>query len=154
MVEKPHLIFNVDEQGLTTNHKPPHVVAPSSYCPSAVTSGKGKTTTVIGCGSAAGQAIPPYFVFAGKRFHQDLLLGTTPGSSGTVSETGWSNGVVFRDYLENHFLKFVPVRDGDKVLLFLDGHRSHVSVGLCEWTLSKGIVLFFCHPTQATFFSH
>jgi len=51
-LEKPHLIFNVDEKGLTTNHKPPHVVAPSSYCPSAVTSGKGKTTTVIGCGSA------------------------------------------------------------------------------------------------------
>jgi len=75
-----------------------------------------------------------------------LLLGATPGSSGTVSETGWSNGVVFRDYLENHFLKFAPVRDGGKVLFLLDGHRSHDSVGLCEWALSKGIVLFFLPP--------
>ena len=36
------------------------------------------------------------------------MEGATAGANGTVSETGWSNGLIFREYLENHFLKYVP----------------------------------------------
>jgi hypothetical protein len=54
IADKQHLIFNVDDKGLSVDHKPPHVVASTSYCPSAVTSGKGQNVTVLGCGSAAG----------------------------------------------------------------------------------------------------
>ena len=39
----------------------------------------------------------------------ELLNGASPGTDATVSETGWSNGVIFQEYLENHFLKFVPI---------------------------------------------
>lgn len=63
----------------------------------------------------------------------ELLNRASPGTNGTVSETGWSNDVIFREYLENHFLKFVPRSDNQKVLLLLDEHRSHVSVNLIEW---------------------
>lgn len=73
----------------------------------------------------------------------ELLNGASPGTSGTVSETGWSNGAIFREYLENHFLKFVPRSDNQKVLLLLDGHRSHVSVDLIEWAKEQGIIIFF-----------
>ena len=66
LYDKPHLIFNVDEKGITIDHKPPHVVADSSLCPQSVTSGRGKTITILGGGSASGVAIPPYFVFPGK----------------------------------------------------------------------------------------
>jgi hypothetical protein len=41
----------------------------------------------------------------------ELLEGATPGASGTVSETGWSNSTVFRKYLEEHFMKYVQGRD-------------------------------------------
>ena len=142
LIDKPHLIFNVDEKGLSVDHKPPHVVSSSLYCPSAVTSGKGQTVTILGCGSATGQAIPPYFIFPGKRMRPELLTGSSPGATGTVSESGWSNGVIFRDYLENHFLKYVPGRSNQKILLIVDGHKSHVTVGLSEWAQQMGIVLF------------
>ena len=140
--DKPHLIFNVDEKGVQQNHTPPSVVAGKDACAQAVTSQKSSTTTIIGCGSASGVAIPPYFVFAGARMRQELLAGKSAGADGTVSESGWSNSVIFRDYLEHHFLKHVPGRGEDPVLLILDGHKSHVSVGLTDWAREHNIILF------------
>ncbi len=142
LTDKPHLIFNVDEKGVTIDHKPPSIVASRSYCPPAVTSGRGQTVTVLGCGNACGMAIPPFFVFPGKRMNQDLMSGATVGAGGTVSESGWSNREIFKQFLETHFLKFVPGSQDQKVLLILDGHKSHISVGLTEWALQHGIILF------------
>lgn len=142
LMDKPHLIFNVDEKGISVDHKPPHVVSSSDTRPPAVTSGKGQTVTIIGGGSASGMQIPPFFVFPGKRMNPDLLQGASPGASGTVSETGWSNSAIFRQYLEDHFCKFIPTHADQKILLLMDGHKSHVSVFLSEWALSKGILLF------------
>jgi hypothetical protein len=140
--DKPHLIYNIDEKGISVEHKPPYIVASADYCAQAVTSGKGKTVTIIGAGSASGMAIPPYFIFPGKRMNADLLKGASPGACGTVSETGWSNTEVFRQYLTEHFLKFVPERTNNKVLLLLDGHRSHIALDIADWAKSNNIVLF------------
>lgn len=142
LADKPHLIFNVDEKGLSVDHRPPYIVASADHSAQAVTSGKGKTVTVLGCGSASGMAIPPYFIFPGKRMNQDLLKGASPGADGTMSETGWSNSEVFRKYLEFHFLKFVPGRNDDSILLILDGHRSHVALGLADWVKQNKIIIF------------
>ena len=45
--DKPHLIFNVDEKGITQNHSPPHIVSDIDYHPQSVTSGKSQTTTIL-----------------------------------------------------------------------------------------------------------
>jgi hypothetical protein len=50
----PHLIFNVDEKGITQDHTPPSVVCGGQQHPQSVTSGKSNTTTVLGCGSDSG----------------------------------------------------------------------------------------------------
>ncbi|XP_045195071.2 uncharacterized protein LOC123550708 [Mercenaria mercenaria] len=142
LADKPHLIFNIDEKGLTIDHKPPYVVGSSTSTVQAVTSGKGQTVTMIGCGSASGVSIPPFFVFQGKRMNSDLLNGASPGASGTMSESGWSNTDVFRKYLKDHFMKFAPGRQGEKIILLLDGHRSHVAVDLAEWAKQMNIIIF------------
>ena len=74
-----------------------------------------------------------------------LLNGKSPGADGTVCETGWSNHAVFRQYVMEHFIKLIPGRDNEKVLLILDGHKSHVSVDLCEWARVNDIIFFFLH---------
>jgi hypothetical protein len=101
--DKPHLIFNVDEKGITPDHSPPYVVADSSTKPPAVTTGKSQTITLLGCGSASGYAIPPYFVFPGKWFSEQLMQGATHGAAGCVSESGWSNSEIFKSYLKDHY---------------------------------------------------
>ncbi|XP_041376339.1 uncharacterized protein LOC121388791 isoform X2 [Gigantopelta aegis] len=143
LYDKPHLIFNVDEKGITQNHSPPRVVAGRDQHPQAVTSGKSLTTTIIGCGSASGIAIPPFFVFAGKRKMPELMHGASPGADCEMSDTGWSNSDIFRHYLQDHFIKFIPQRQPDQhLLLLLDGHKSHVSLDLVEWAKEKKIILF------------
>lgn len=54
--DKPHIIINVDEKGLNTDHKPPKVVAGKfKKTRKAVTLGKSQITTIIGCASGVGQ---------------------------------------------------------------------------------------------------
>ncbi|KAH3835739.1 hypothetical protein DPMN_109100 [Dreissena polymorpha] len=42
ILDKPNLIYNADEKGVTIDHKPPHVISSEDFKPQAVTSGKGQ----------------------------------------------------------------------------------------------------------------
>jgi len=136
------MIYNIDEKRITVDHRSRYIVGSRDHPAQAVTSGKGKTVTLIGAGSASGSAIPPYFVFPGKRMNSDSMKDASPGASGTASERGWSNMQVFKQYLTKHFVSFVPVRSDSKTLVLLDGHRSHVALVLAEWAKQNNIILF------------
>jgi len=112
--------------------------------PQAFTSPKSTTTTVIGCANALGNSIPLFFVFKGKRCNPDLMKGGCTGAAGTLSETGWSNGEVFRHYLEHHFLSFAkPTPSSNQlILLIYDGHTSHNRPETIKWAREHEIVLF------------
>jgi len=103
LLDKSHLIFNVDEKGATQNHSPPRVVAGADFHPNYVISGKSQTTTIIGCGSAAGLDIPPFYVFAGKRL---------------IPDSGWLNTDIFRMFLKEHFVKYIPNRESGQHVLY------------------------------------
>ena len=145
------MIYNIDEKGISTEHKPPYVICDTKLKPQAVTSPR-LTVTVIGCGNAIGTQIPPYFVFPGKRCHSDLLEGATPGCNGTVSQTGsgWSNSQIFMKYLENHFLKYVQDDSDQHKLIIYDGHKSHVNPQVAEWACEHKIILFVLPPPLLT----
>lgn len=145
--DKPQCIYNIDEKGLNVEHKPPKIVAGHKYKVQAVTSGKSQNVTLIGCVNAAGQQVPPFFIFPGKRMLDSLLDGSSPGADGLVSETGWSNSETFSHYMKEHLLKFLPARGSDSVVLVLyDGHRSHITIPLIEWARQQHIVLFVFPP--------
>jgi len=146
--DQSHRIFNVDEKGITTDCKPPNIVSCSHFKPQVVTAGNSKTVTLLGGGSASGSQIPPFCVFPGQRMMlPDLLNGVTPGASGTVSDSGWSNSVIFEQYMKEHFIKFIPNRDDDhKVLVLYDGHKSHISMSLITWVKENNIILFVLPP--------
>ncbi|XP_048245928.1 uncharacterized protein LOC125377077 [Haliotis rufescens] len=72
-----------------------------------------------------------------------MRSGCTAGSDGTVSESGWSNGVIFQDYLDRHFLRYAsPATPNRPLLLLYDGHKSHISPSLIDWAKDHNIVLF------------
>ena len=57
LLDKPHLIFNVDEKGVTQNYSSPNVVAGADFHPNSVISGKSQTTTLLGCGNCLFRSI-------------------------------------------------------------------------------------------------
>ena len=90
------------------------------------------------------------FIFPGQRMMPELLKGQTPGSAGsagTVTTSGWSNAAVFREYLQDHFIKYVQGRDSSEpVLILYDGHISHFSLDLIEWARTNNSILFVLSP--------
>lgn len=83
--DKPHRVYNIDEKGISTEHKPPKVIGGKFSKSQAVTSGRGKTTTLIGCANGVGNVIPPYIVFPGARFSSNLLEGASAGADDCVT---------------------------------------------------------------------
>ncbi|XP_060604794.1 uncharacterized protein LOC132757505 [Ruditapes philippinarum] len=142
LIDKPECIYNIDEKGIQTEHTPPYIVSGNSRTP-AITSSRSNVTTIIGCGNALGTQVPPFFVFKGKRFNEDLLNGSTPGSAASMSDSGWSNSSVFLHYMEKHFIKYV--QRGDKqqpILVILDGHKTHINVPVLDWAKKNNVIMF------------
>ena len=84
---------------------------------------------------------------SGTAFHlilcfqeQECGMISSPGTEGTVSESGWSNSGIFIDYLKSHFTKYINVQT-QKGLLLLDGHKSHVTLPVIEWSQQNNIIL-------------
>ena len=145
--DKPWKIFNIDETGVNTEHSPPKIVCKKDTVPQNITSSRSATVTVIAAGNAAGQSIPPYYVFPGVRWNEDFLKGSPTGSAGEMSKTGWSNSTIFFNYLTKHFLQYVTTHGSeDPTLILYDGHRSHISLTLTEWARQHNIILFVLPP--------
>ena len=101
--DKPMHIFNLDETGLQPYQKPPNIIAAPNIKPQAIVSPKSTTVTFIGCDNAIGNSLPPYFVFKGKTWNQELMKGASPGARGILSDSGWSNSTIFHKTLRNTF---------------------------------------------------
>lgn len=106
--------------------------------------------TVLGCGSASGERLPPYVVYKGKNLWTTWVRGGPAGTLYAVSESGWMERPQFLDWFRKLFLPAVAslLKTGP-VLLFLDGHFSHIGVGLIRLARQEGVILF-CLPSHTT----
>lgn len=125
----PENIYNVDETGVSVNHKPQKILAQKGKrSVSVITSAeKGRTVTAVCCMSAAGVFCPPFFVFPRKRFKSELLDRGPVGSVGAANPSGWINEQLFSLWFD-HFLNFYqPASRTCPSLLIMDGHASHTN---------------------------
>jgi hypothetical protein len=77
LVDRPDLIYNLDETGISPEHRPPNVIAPVEGKTHSVTSPRSANTTVIACVNAAGNHLPPYFIFKGTNVYYIHIITTT-----------------------------------------------------------------------------
>ena len=54
--------------------------------------------------------------------------------------------MIFQDYLKNHFIKHVPNIGVENIVIFYDGHKSHVCGPLIEWANENKIILYVLSP--------
>ena len=70
--------------------------------------GKKEQITVICCGNAVGQSIPPMVVFEGKYLNHQWTEGKMSGTHiyYGMSNKGWTDQELFMHWLKDHFLKY------------------------------------------------
>lgn len=143
----PDRVYNVDETSNTTVHAPDKIIACKGVKQvGSVTSGeRGANVTVIGCVNAMGNSIPPLFVFPRVNFKQHMLKGGPVNCIGTAHPSGWSNTVIFHNYLK-HFITHAKPCLSNPVLLILDNHESHCSLEVVRLAKESGIIMLTIPP--------
>jgi len=63
-----------------------------------------------------------------------------------MTDSGCSNGSVFKKYSDEHFLRFTQTGLDDQLLLLFDGHTSDVLKDIKDWSKEQIIDLFVLPP--------
>jgi len=140
----PGDIYNMDETGITTVQKPNKVVARKGFKQiGRITSAeRGTLVTLAYSVSAAGNSVPPYFVFPRVNFRDYFLSNGPSGCAGGANVSGWMNETHFVEYLK-HFVKCSKEKP---ILLLLDNHESHLSIEGLNYCKENGIIMLSFPP--------
>lgn len=103
--------------------------------------------TVMFTFSADGNLTPPMVIFPNKRLPAEIT-SKIPGDWGVgLSENGWMNSDIFYEYIKNvlhpHLVK---IGTTFPVILFVDGHKSHLTYAVSELCSTLQIVLIALYP--------
>lgn len=143
----PENIWNMDETGISTVQEPGVVVAPKGQkrVGSVTSWERGKNITVVCCMSAAGQYVPPMFIYPRARMSPLLERDGPPGSIYACSKSGWTNEDLFIVWLK-HFIKIIKASKENPVLLVIDNHTSHITLEAYSIFKENGIVVVSLPP--------
>ena len=139
----PRRWYNADESGFPLCLKGGKVLAmKGSSNVYQVTSSDKTQITVLACMSASGCYVPPLIVFAGQRFSYNPLEGCEDAVMGR-SENGWMDSELFKTWLSDVFVKHLNEKVVPRpVVLFVDGHSTHLTMEVSDICLENGIVLY------------
>lgn len=140
-------LWNMDESGFTTVQRPDRVIARrgAKQVGKLTSAERGQLMTVALAVSAAGNTIPPFFVFPRKRMNYCLLKDAPEGSDGVVSDSGWMQQEQFFRFMQ-HFKKYTGCSNDSLVLLLLDNHTSHMSINALDFAAANGINMLSLPP--------
>ncbi|XP_044733230.1 jerky protein homolog-like [Chrysoperla carnea] len=143
----PHRIFNVDETGINSVHRPDKILAAKGLkqVGAATSWERGKNITICCCISATGQYIPPMIIYPRQRMPASLERGGPNGSIYKCSKSGWMNEELFLDWIK-HFKEHTRSTLENEVLLILDNHSSHISLNIYQYCRENGIHMVTLPP--------
>jgi hypothetical protein len=104
--------------------------------------------SVMFCGSATGQLLPPYVVYKGSNVYDSWCAGGPKGAVYTSSPSGWFDMFIFGDWFKKIFLPAVRRLPGKKLLLG-DNLASHISPDVIQICKEENIQ-FVCLPANST----
>jgi hypothetical protein len=139
----PDNIYNVDETGF---HDDPGrkklLFRRSSRHPELIRNATKSCYTVVFCGNASGELIPPFFIFKGKPKWSDWLINAPEGSRMSTSASGWMEIEIYEEWLLNHFVPNV------KKVLLCDNLSAHISLKTLEICRENNISLICLVPNS------
>nr|CAI5830211.1 unnamed protein product [Callosobruchus analis] len=113
------------------------------------TSDKDNVTTLIAV-NAAGLIAPPLTIYKFKRLPKTYATAAPEGWGVGTSDSRWMQSKQFYEYFANVFIKFLDYQAILRpVIVFVDGHSSHLSLNLSNLCRENGIILI-CLPPNTT----
>lgn len=148
---QPQRILNLDESGfqLTPNEYKALCGQNVQNVYSVINnSDKESYTVLFGC-TAAGDLTPPMILYAGQRISKEIAESIPAGWTVGVSDEGWQTTKTFYEYVVNDLYKWLVERGTEfPVVIFVDGHKSHVSMELAEFCVKHRLILISLYPNS------
>ncbi len=144
--------FNSDESFFLISPGKEKVLAPTGtkdvYLVHKSSSKSG--VSVLATISASGWILPPFIIYPYKRSQRWMDQNQPPGIESFCTKKGWMTVDAFCFWLLNQFL---PELKGNQVkfpvVLFIDGHRSHINIRISDICFENDIILI-CFPPNTT----
>lgn len=145
----PKRVFNCDESAFFLNPKPGKVLAEkgSKKIYTAAGADEKLNLTVLLTANAAGEIAPPMIVYKYNRIPQQLAEAMPADWCIGKSENGWMTQETFYEYITNIFEPYLTKQGIQRpVILFMDGHSSHLSLPLSTFCINHGIEMVALIP--------
>lgn len=147
--DDPSRVFNGDESGFSMCPKTGKVLAPRGWknLYQIKTGQEKENITVLIVFNASGSVCPPLVIFPYLRPPRQLVDAMPENWVLGRSDSGWMKSDVFYEYIANDFNKWLLANNIRKpVILFIDGHRSHMTMAVSEFCEQNGIILYGLPP--------
>ena len=149
IVTDPSRIWNADESGFPLSVERAKVLAEKgSRYVYTLSSDNHVQITVLACLSASGMYMPPFIVFKGER-KRNCNMNDFSEAIFSSSKKGWMDSDTFLAWCK-HFSSYLLTQNVKlPIILFLDGHSSHLSYEVATFCKSQGIILY-CLPPHSS----
>lgn len=144
----PKRIWNMDETAFFLNPTGGCVIAEKGKFVYGTSSNSNKenVTTLITV-NAEGDFAPPLTLYKFERLPLSYIKLAPPKWGIGKSKNRWMTAETFLQYFENVFYKYLIERNAEfPVIVFLDGHTSHLSIHLCRFCRERQIIVICLHP--------
>lgn len=142
----PANFFNMDETGFhDIPQKKKLLFQRGCRNPERIRNSTKSCFTVVFCGSASGNFLPPYVIMKGSQKWSDWIYGAPKGTRLNTSQSGWIDANLFDDFFELHFLPVCRKLDGKKILI-CDNMSAHVTIKSLQLAKTNDICLLFFPP--------
>ncbi|KAG5671777.1 hypothetical protein PVAND_001954 [Polypedilum vanderplanki] len=149
---RPDAFYNLDETSFDLNQVPRKVLAKkgqkSVYSINSTKEHDNVTTTFIFC--ANGEVFPPQIIFkeSFSKLHEVAFAAGELQQKYYFCQTpnGWQTKSSFDGYIRRFDEELKARNVLRPVVLFMDGHPSHINLDLYNWCLETGIILCLFYP--------
>lgn len=150
----PRRIFNCDETAFFLSPPSNTVIVRKGQkiVHNIINSEEKECITTLIMGNAAGELAPPMVVISLKRIPKTFTESVPASWAVGRSDNGWMTGETFYEYIANVFHPWLIKNQIDfPVILYLDGHVSHLTLALSEFCSENKIELIALYPNSTHF---
>jgi len=151
ILNDPRRILNCDETGLQLCPKSGKVLGPRTMSNfyEVARSAEKENITVLCTYSADGKSLPPMIIYPYKRIPLHIAQSLPDNWAIGRSDSGWMVSATFYEYVANVVYPWLVENKIEfPVILYVDGHKSHLSLELSQFCCDKKIHLYCLLPNS------